>query len=181
MDHLEWRLRELADSPAFDRALTTLRTEAHRDRRQSKRFAELTLDDLAVHVEQRRALPRDQRPYAWREGRVDRDTINPAPNDPAAAAERYLKGCQAFAGHYFGATAAAMVVHAAAAATAPVVIEPVGPVDYPAPSGGTASSAAAALTGADWRAPSTRRMALMRATPADRSGFIFRVGVSASR
>src|ERR1700730_7080431 len=82
------------------------------------------------------------------------------------------------AGHYRGATSAATVIHAAAAATAPLRIEPAGSTDYPAPQGGLASSAAAALTGASWGAPGARRVALHRANPPDRSGFVYRACVA---
>lgn len=174
MNHLEWRAREVNASPRFERDLDRLRAEAQRERRTSPRFAEASLEALADHVERRRKLDRDERSYSWSEPRVNRDTFDPNPNEPADAAARYLKRCQALAGHYLGATAAAPVIHAAARATEPVRIEPVGSVGYPAPIGGTASSAAAALSGAEWKGQSARRLALHRATPADRSGFFYR-------
>jgi len=56
-----------------------------------------------------------------------------------------------------------------------MIIEPVAAIGHPAPVGGTASSAAAALTGEDWKSPSARRVALLRVTPGDRSSFTYRV------
>lgn len=167
MDYLEWRAAELSNSPAFDRALFTLRKEAHRDRRKSHRFADMTLPEIREHIERSRSAPR----MNWHKA------AEPPPNQSADAMLRYLMSCDATAGRFLGATSAATVIHAAACATGPVIIEPVGTSACRAPTGGTASSAAAALTGEDWKTPSARRVALHRATPRDRSGFVYRASV----
>ncbi len=180
-DHLSWRARGVNASPRFERDLGKLRADAQRDRRTSRRFAEMSLEALREHVERQRDLDRDQRPHRWSEKRLRRDTFDPAPNEPAAAAVRYLKRCDVLAGYYLGATAAAPVMHQAACATLPVVIEPMNVIPQPAPYGAMASSAAAALSGADWYTPEARRVALHRATPKDRSGFFYMAQVTGSR
>lgn len=163
MDHLEWRAAELSRSPDFDRTLFTLHGNAHHPRRESERFADMTLAEMEAHIEQRRYAPR----IDWRRA------SDPPPRQSADAMRRYVLSLYAAAGHYLGATAAATVIHEMARATVPMMIEPMGTIGYPAPTGATASSAAAALTGADCQTPGARRAALCRVTPADRSGFVY--------
>jgi len=142
----DWLGRELERSDKFAREIERLRAADLRDRRASPRFEDFpTVEAMRAHVEASRAKSRQQRPYAWSEDRVERESFDPAPNEPSADLQRHARRLQTRAFYYLGASSAADALLGFVRHGGPIPI-PGAIASCPAPVGAVASSTAARLT-----------------------------------
>jgi hypothetical protein len=174
-----WNADHLERSARWQERVDKRRGEAHKGRRSTRPIASyVTLDEIRDDLARLRAMPRDERPYAWSERRVDgrdaagrikprRETWDPAPNEPARHLEHWLTALSRDAHNFIGPTAAAEMLHQLY--TSPSGYRPDFAIAdlgaHPAPAGAGGSSAAAHLTGIQWGATGTPRQAFARVAP----------------
>jgi hypothetical protein len=81
----DWITAELVSSELWRAHVDRRRAEALKPRRTASGYSiasYATLADLHGALEEWCSMPRIERPYAWREERVDRFSFDPAPSEP---------------------------------------------------------------------------------------------------
>lgn len=166
-----WTKNEIRRSRLWDDRLEQLRYEANRPRRACKPFVAFEsvweIDQLVTDAQ---GLPRDARPYAWTDERVDNYSLehpwaDPAPAVPLKDLQRYQRSLNRCSERYFGVPMADRLHQLIQKAVGLVPEIPIIVSEFPNPVRSQASMGAAHLTGAEFGSPAARRLAHYRARP----------------
>lgn len=168
---LVWTEQEIVRSRTWDVRLQRLRTEANRSRRACKPFVELeSLHEIDELILEWQGLPRDQRPYAWTEKRVNEYSLthpsaDPAPATPLKDLQRYRSSLENSGPRYFGAPMADELHQLVRRPRGGMPEIPIVVSEFPNPVRSHASMGAAYVTGAEFGSAGARRQAHCRARP----------------